>query len=46
MMFVANCPQCGRFASATSRKGYDGTWNQIWVMTYCKKCGKKVQTLV
>ena len=46
MSTTAQCPICGRFARASIVEGYDGTWNQIWVTTYCKKCGERVQTMV
>lgn len=42
----AQCPKCGRFASAWEESGYDGAWDQTWIHTTCKKCGKAVQTTV
>ena len=44
--FVANCPICGRFCKSTETTGYDGTWNQIYVHTYCSQCGEKEETVV
>ena len=43
---TSQCPHCGRFARAYEERGYDGTWDQIWIYTYCKTCGEAVRTVV
>lgn len=43
---AAQCPKCGRFAPATYAAGYDGTWNQEWITTYCAEHGKLTRTVV
>jgi ribosomal protein L32 len=43
---MSNCPGCGRFARATTRCYYDGTWDQIAITTHCAKCGELEQECV
>lgn len=38
--FSAKCPGCGRFASSTSVRRYNGWFNCLYVTTYCKQCGE------
>lgn len=42
----AQCPGCGRFARSFRLSCYDGQWNQIYLTTYCAKCGEITETLV
>jgi len=42
----AKCPVCGRFCRATQRRAYDGTWEQVYVTTYCKDDGERTEATV
>lgn len=44
--WAANCPGCGRFCKSREHHYYDGTWNQIALITYCAQCGEMTTELV
>ena len=35
-----NCPGCGRFASGYTYTRYNGWFNILYQVTFCKKCGE------
>ena len=37
---TVHCPECGRFAKSSATIQYNGSFDILYVTTYCAQCGE------